>query len=63
MVAKEEGEGWGGQQGVSRCKLLHLEWMGSVVLMYSKGNYIQSPGIEHDGKEYLKMIIYLYIYR
>ena len=30
--------------------LLHLEWMGNEVLQYSTGNYIQSLGIEHDGR-------------
>ena len=37
---------------VSRCKLLHLEWIsnGNDVLLYSTGNYIQSLGIDHDGK-------------
>ena len=34
---------------VSRCKLLHLEWIISYeVLLYSTGNYIQSLVIEHD---------------
>ena len=28
--------------GVSRCKLLHLEWISNEVLLYSMGNYIQS---------------------
>ena len=36
--------------GVSRCKLLHLEWRGNGVLLYSTGNYIQSLGIDHDGR-------------
>ena len=36
--------------GVSRCKLLHLEWISSEVLLYSTGNYIQSLWIEHDGR-------------
>ena len=36
--------------GVSRCKLLHSEWIGFEVLLYSPGNSIQSLGIEHDGK-------------
>ena len=27
---------------VSRCKLLHLEWISNGVLLYSTGNYIQS---------------------
>ena len=34
--------------GVSRCKLLHLEWIRNEVLLYSTGNYIQSLGIDHD---------------
>ena len=38
--------------GVSRCKLLHLEWINNKVLIYSKGNYIQSPGINHNEKQY-----------
>ena len=52
MVAKGE-EGWSGMDwkfGVSRCKLLHLEWISNEVLLYSTRNYIQSIGIEHDGR-------------
>ena len=48
---------WGGMDwefGVSRCKLLYLEWIDNKVLLYSTGNYIQSLGIYHDGKEYKK---------
>ena len=26
--------------------------MSNKVLLYGTGNYIQSPGIDHDGKEY-----------
>ena len=40
--------------GLSRCKLFHLEWISSEVLLYSTGDYIQSPGIDQDGKEYEK---------
>ena len=45
VVAK----GWGGSGidegfGVNRCKLLNLEWISNEVLLYSMGNYIQSPG-------------------
>ena len=36
--------------GVSRCKLLHLEWISNEVLLHSTENYIQSLGIEHDGR-------------
>ena len=43
--------------GASRCKLLHLEWINNEVLLYSTGNYIQFPGIDHDGKEYKKECI------
>ena len=38
--------------GVGRCKLLHLEWINSKVLMYSTESYIQYPVISHNGKEY-----------
>ena len=38
---------------VSRRKLLHLEWLNNKVLLYSTGNYIQSPETDHDGKEYI----------
>ena len=53
VVAK----GWGGERdwdgwecGVSRCKLLNLEWISNEVIFYSTGNYIWSLGIDHDGK-------------
>ena len=43
-----------GSLGLVRCKLLHLEWLGNEVLLYSTGNYIQSLGIDHDGKLFKK---------
>ena len=47
---KTEGVGWmRSLAGVGRCKLLHLEWISSEVLLYSTGNYSQSLGIEPDG--------------
>ena len=51
VVVKGDG-GWRGMDwefGVNGCKLLHLEWISNEVLLYSTGNYIQSPGIYHDG--------------
>ena len=39
-----------GEFGVSRCWLLHLEWMGDGVLLYSTGNCAQSLGLEHNRK-------------
>ena len=51
VVAKEVvgGSGMDGEFGVGRCKLFHLEWISSEVLLYSTGSNIQSFGIEHDG--------------
>ena len=42
--------------GVGRCKLLHLGRINNKVLMYSTGNYIQNPVINHNGKEYEKNV-------
>ena len=52
MVADGEGRGNGmdGEFGVSKCKLLHAEWISNEVLVYSTGNYIQSLGMDHDGR-------------
>ena len=52
MVTKAEvgGGGMDGEFGVSRRKLLHLEWISNAVLLYSTGNYIQFLGVEHDQK-------------
>ena len=64
MVAKGEGSGGGmeWEYGISRCKLLYVEWIDNKVLLYSPGNYIQYPGINQSGKEYEKEYIYIYIY-
>ena len=54
VVAKEEegGRGMDWEFGVSRCKLLHLEWVNNKVLLCSTRNYIQSPDLDHNEKEY-----------
>ena len=54
VVAKREGVGGGmeWQVGVSRCKLLYIEWINNKVLLYSTEKYIQYPVINHNGKEY-----------
>ena len=60
MVAKEEA-GRGGMNWefrVSRCKLLYRQWINNKVLLYSTGNYIQYPMINHNGKENEKVYIY-----
>ena len=46
--AGESGIDW--EFGVSRSKLLHLEWISIEVLLYNTGNYMQSLGIEYDGR-------------
>lgn len=36
---------------ISRCILLHLEWLSNEVLLYSTGNYTQSLGTDQYGGE------------
>ena len=47
--------------GISRCKLLHLEWMGNKVLLYSTGYCIRSLGIGYEGEQYSERNGYLYM--
>ena len=56
VVAKGDGGGGGMEWefGICRCKLLYREWINNKVLLYSTGNYIQYPVINHNGKEYEK---------
>ena len=59
-----QGKGGGGMEwefGVSRCKLVYIEWINNKFLLYSMGNYIQCCVINHDGKEYEKEYIYIYM--
>ena len=58
----QRGGGRGGKDWefwISRCKLLHIGWINNKVLLYSPGNYIQYPVINHNGKEYEKECIYV----
>ena len=54
MVAK----GKNGRRGidwefeVGRFEVLHFEWINSRVLLFSTGNFIQSPGINHNRNGY-----------
>ena len=41
---------------ISRCKLLHIEWVNKV-LLYNTRNCIQYPVINHNRKEYEKECI------
>ena len=44
--------------GVNIRKLLHIEWINNKVLLYSTGNCIQYPVINHNGNKYEKECIY-----
>ena len=46
---------------MSRCKLLYREWINNKVLLYSTGSYIQYPVINHNGKEYKKKNVCMWI--
>ena len=61
MVAKGEGDrgGMEWKVEVSRCKLLDIEWISTKILLYSTGNYIQYPVINHNGKEYFQKNVYM----
>ena len=51
------GRSGGGMEwefGISRCKLLYIGWINNKILLYSTGNYIQYPVVNHNGKEYKK---------
>ena len=62
VVAKgEDGGRMDWEFGISRCKLVYLEWINNNVLLYRTGNYIQYPVINHNGKEYIHTHIYIYI--
>ena len=48
--------------GISRYKLLHIGQISNKILLYSTGNYIQCPVINHNGKEYEKKYVYILMY-
>ena len=56
----EGGRGLDWEFGVGNCKLLHLKWINNKELIYSSGNYIQYPVINHNGKEYKKEHTHVY---
>ena len=62
MVTQGEGAGGGKERefGIGRCELLCLKQVDSWVLLYSIENYVWYPVIEHNGKEYKKLYIYMY---
>ena len=57
VVAKGEGGGGGmdWEFGISRHKLLYIKWINKV-LLYSTGNHIQYPVINHMEKNMKKNV-------
>ena len=51
VKGKGGGRGMGWESGVGRGKLFNLEWINKA-LLYATRSYIQSPGINYNGKEY-----------
>ena len=62
MAAKGEGGGRGMEWefGISRCKLVYIEWINSKVRLYSTENYIQYLVINHNEKD-IKQNVYISI--
>ena len=61
---RQGGSGFWGKDwefGISRCKLLYIEWINNKVLLYSAWNYVQYPVINQNGKEYEKEHICIHI--
>ena len=54
------GEGRTGSLGLAGASD-YIEWINKV-LLYSTGNYIQHPVINHNGKEYKKECVCVCIY-
>ena len=54
MVAKGEGFRGGVKQevGLSRWKLLYIEWINTKASLYDTENHIQYPVISRNGEEY-----------
>ena len=48
--------------GISRGKLLYIEWINNKVILYKTGNYIQYSVTNHNGKEYGKEYEKEYVY-
>ena len=62
VVAKGEGGGEGSTGVQEAADTNYITYMNSKALQYSTGNYIQYPVTNHNGKEYEKEYIYIYIY-
>ena len=59
VKGKRGGGGLDWEFRISRCKLLYIDGLNNKVLLYSSGNYIQYPVINHNGKEYEKECVFV----
>ena len=66
---EESGRGVDWEFGVSRCKLVNIEWTNNKVLLHSTGSYIHNPvktimekNIEKNIYIYIHTHIYIYTY-
>ena len=60
---KEDEERKDREFGISRCKLYFIyKTDKQQVLLYSTRSCVHYPVINHNGKEYFKMHVYIYIY-
>ena len=55
------GEGWIGNLELANANS-YIKWINNKVLLYSTGNYIQYPVINHNGNKYKKESIYICVY-
>ena len=58
---KRYGRGVDWKFGISRCKLLYTGWINNKILLYSTGDYIHYSVINHNGKEYEKECVCVYV--
>jgi len=54
------GGGMEWEFGISRWNLLYIGWINKI-LLYSTGKYIEYLGINHNGEEYEKECMCMYI--
>ena len=54
------GKDWDLGLAEANCRLLYIGWI-KKILLYSTGNYIQNPEINHNKKN-IKKNVYTYIY-
>ena len=59
LRAGREGLDW--EFGISRCKLLYVEWINIKILLYRTRNYTQYLIINYSGKNEIYMCVYIYV--